>query len=219
MVHLRQPAQQRNDQNEAECRPEQRESDAQESLRGAGTIDPRCVQQFLRNTGEAGQEEQHVVARVLPHRNGDNRAQCERRITKPVGLLNPERRQVVIQQSCAGQEDKDEQRCRSDHRNQHRQRDQRAQQARQARRFPQADRERQREHQAGSNGTDGVDQIVEGRPAEMDVCEQTREIADSPVLGAAKAPHGQRDGQYPQHGPVRKAEQKHRRWRQQSVRG
>jgi hypothetical protein len=77
----------------------------------------------------------------------------------------------VVQQPGIGQEDEDEQRRRGDQLNQHGQRDQGTQQARKAGGFAQADREQQREEQAGNDGPGSVDQVIEDRPREMRVGE------------------------------------------------
>ena len=67
----------------------------------------------MRDAGETGQEEQHVIAGVLPHRDGDDGAKCQGWIPKPVGLPDAQFGQVVVEKSGVGQEDEDEQRRRS----------------------------------------------------------------------------------------------------------
>lgn len=89
MVHLRPRVERGDDQQDGDGRTEQRRCDVAEALHGVGTVEPRRVQQVFRYSRQPRKKEQHVIAGVFLHRDGDDRGQRQRRVAEPVVCAKP----------------------------------------------------------------------------------------------------------------------------------
>jgi hypothetical protein len=108
-------------------------------------------------------------------------------VAEPVGGGDAEFCQMKIEEAAAGQEDKLEQSCRGDQRDQHRQHHHRTQHRVQPAVFGKPDREGERQRQAGDDGARGIGDGIARGGSEMRVREQPEKIADARVRCLAEA--------------------------------
>jgi hypothetical protein len=155
----------RSHQHEGERRPQIRQRHVAQPLPPGGAVEVGDLVGLGRDRLKAGQEEQHVVAGVLPH--GERRDRIERhvRIAQPIRPLHAELSEVVVEQADTRQEDEQEHRGRSDQRDQHGQEKDRAQRRVDAGRVVERQRKRKRQHQARHDGAGRVGEIVRERAA------------------------------------------------------
>ena len=89
------------ERHEQEGRPQQRQGEVTELSPGAGPIDARRFIELGRDILQAGDEDDHVEAEVLPHRHENDRWHRPVRVAQPVNRLDPEQAQTVVQQPIA----------------------------------------------------------------------------------------------------------------------
>lgn len=167
--------------DEADGRLEIGQGDVAQALPGIGAVEDRRLIGVGRNRLQPGEEEQHVVAGVLPDRQAHDRVQGDVGIAEPVRPRDREQAEVVVEQPGIGQEDEQEDRGGGDERDQHRQEEQRAEERVDAARPDERHGEAECQNEARDHGTECVKQVVGERLAEGGIGEERREIGEADI--------------------------------------
>ncbi|KAG1269480.1 hypothetical protein G6F65_013641 [Rhizopus arrhizus] len=93
-----------NDPDHQQHRAEHRQGDVQELLPARGAVDARGLVKVMRDRLQAGQEDHHVVAEVLPHREQHDGRHRPVGIAQPVDRADAQMAQSVVHQPVAGME-------------------------------------------------------------------------------------------------------------------
>ena len=179
VVDLRHRVEDCDDRNEQEGGLELRQDDVAQPPIRSGAVEMRRLHHVLRHGLEAGEEEQHVVAGVLPDRDDHDGVERDVGIAEPVRQHRQQPADVIVEQADIRQEDEQEQRGGRDHRDQHRQEQCGPQSAVHGMGARQRQREQQCQPDARHRRADGVDQIVDDGAREGGVGEHRADVVEA----------------------------------------